>query len=478
MSKKDSCSDKSGNCFARGSFSLIKALGKGIGKSCGLVESMTKGVRSTPSKIAGINLSSKKVTGLFTGGLRKKFGVNKSEVKTRISYLKGQINELYLEMGKLGAQNIDPEKSVFDSKEVQELTLQIENYEKEVNSLNKYLNEIEELEKQNIRLSDINLQDKDQEHLEGSDRKIQSAIESCIKKSKFPLKSDALIFQKILYDLLDKDVDIRRLAVGQLGKLGHKQCAAVLKEVLKIKNEQLQAEVINALILLEDHELFNLCKIFIKHDYTPLRSACVRGLYKVGKQESIPYLVATLQDENAEIRNSSAMFLGWLDAKVAIPSLLQAALDFDKRVRLSAISSLANIRDETSVLPLARLLNTDDKEIRKKVTSAISKIIGDDFKFKSDANEEERSQEITDFKDWYLKKKHGMRTAALSETLELAPASAVLETAATATTAETAETAEVAGITETTPAQDEDTISDTADTSSDNKPKKRSNKKA
>ncbi|MBF0301213.1 MAG: HEAT repeat domain-containing protein [Oligoflexia bacterium] len=437
MSKKDGFINSSGSFISRGSLSVVKAIGtsvgmtiKTIGKSCSLfgsIGSFTKGVCTAPKKIAGMKLGmnlgfgsiangSKKVTGMFTGGLRKKFGLNKSEVKNRIAYLKNKINELYLEMGKVGSNNAaDPEKNVFDSKEVQELTIQIENYEREMNNLNKYLNEIEELEKQNIRLSEFTLRGKDNENLEGIDRKIQSAIESCVRKAKFPLKSDAIVFQKVLYDLLDKDMDIRRLAVSQLGKMGNKHTSIPLKEVLKIKNEQLQAEVINALILLEDLELFSICKSFIKHDYAPLRSACVRGLYKSGKQESIPILITSLQDENSEIRNSSAMFLGWLDAKVAIPSLLQAALDSDRRVKLSAISSLSNIRDETSVLPLARLLNTDDNEIRQKIITTIGKIIGDEFKFNSaeaTISEEERTMEIAKFKDWYLKKKHGVVTAA------------------------------------------------------------------
>ncbi|MBF0360255.1 MAG: HEAT repeat domain-containing protein [Oligoflexia bacterium] len=414
-----------GNILLNGSLYVVKS----AGKSAGYVGTLTKQILTRSDKpdkpdkyektsVSKKNESQSKIAGLFTGGLRKKFGLNKSEVKARMDELRNQIENLYLEMGKIGSnnqnnqnnQNNGDSQSIFENKEVQEITLQIEKYEKEFNALNKYLSEAIELEKQNIPLSEIAFDNRGQEIYQGVDKKIQQLIATCIRKEKFSLKSDAIIFQKVLNDLLDKEIDIRRLAVCQLGKIGNKSVAPILKEALKIKNDQLQAEVINTLIQLDDSEIFTICKNFIKHEYALIRTACARGLYKTGRAESIPILIATLQDENAEVRNSSAMFLGWLDAKEAVPSLLQAISDVDKRVRLSAIASLSNIRDEAAVIPLSRSLNTNDLEIRQKVIDAITKIIGGEFNFNVNANEVERAHEISSFKDWYLKKKHGMAT--------------------------------------------------------------------
>ncbi|MBF0205758.1 MAG: HEAT repeat domain-containing protein [Oligoflexia bacterium] len=400
--------------------SVCKSIGKSIGKSVDCVEGLFSKISSCCSsckrpKLPSVaDFDSKKISGFFTGGLRKKFGINKSEVKERITLLKNLINNLYLEMGKVGSK-IESEENIFDNREVQTIMVQIEKHEKEINSLNRYLAEIEELERKNVPLTEVNIAIKNEELLEGVDKKIQQAISQCIKKAKFSLKSDAIVYQKVLYDLLDKEIDIRRLAVGQLAKIGEKHAAIALKEVLKIQNHQLQAEVINALIQLADGDIFNICKSFLKHDYAAVRAACVRGLYKANQPESIPLINSALQDENAEIRNSAAMFLGWLDARSAVPSLLQATVDPDRRVRLSAISSLANIRDEASVLPLSRILNTDEQDIRRKVIEALKRISGDNFPFNHEANEAERIREIAEFKDWYLRKKHGVEKHGVAD---------------------------------------------------------------
>ena len=240
-------------------------------------------------------------------------------------------------------------------------------------------------------------------------RRVRAAVERSIKKAQFTLRSDAIIFEKSLLDLLNAEMDIKLLAVSELGRLGSLHAGPVLKEALSMNSPELQAEIINALIQIEDKEVFALCKRFFKHDYAGVRTACIRGLYKAGQSESVPLLIEALKDENVEARNSAAIFLGWLEAKPAVPALLQTAAGEDLRVRKSSIMSLANIRDDGSVLPLIRFLNEDSREIRDMIIGALEKITGETLEFESDgADKQDRLESIERLKEWWIKKKYEM----------------------------------------------------------------------
>jgi len=395
-----------GNVFFDSALFFVKS----AGKSCGYTKQAVSSVYNDTKRFVGLGY--KKPVGLFTGGLRKKFGLNKSEVQAKIAMLENKIRNLYLEIGKIGS-GVEDEEDLLATAEVREIIDQIKKLENESSSLRKYLGELEDSQKQQLPLKKLSIKPKG--GFEGRIRKrMISAVENCLKKAKFSLRSDAIVFEKSLHDLLDEEMDIKRLAVSEFGKLGNRHAAPVLKEALKLNDPELQAEIINSLIQLEDKEVFNICKSFLNHEYSGIRTACIRGLYKIGQSQSVPLLIEAIKDENVEARNSAAMFLGWLEAKPAVPSLLQAAVDADLRVRKSAILSLANIRDEGSVLPLIRLLSDDSSEIREKTLNALERITGEAITFNNSANKKERLKNIDDLKEWWIKKRHGIAESSIA----------------------------------------------------------------
>ncbi len=383
---------------------MLRTIGKSFGyaaKGCMCVCNAAKSVVRIDKTFQGL-FSAKPDQGVFTGGLRRRFGLNQSEVKVTISSIENKVRDLYLKIGKVGS-SIGDEKGLFENAEIKEVYGQIRIYEREIYALKKYLGELEKSETEHLPLKKISLKYKDDLEKRKM-RSVRSAIEFSLKRAKFPLRSEAIIFEKALYDLLDEEMDIKRLAVSELGKMGNVCAGPVLKEMLKLEDPQLQAEVINSLIQLEDKDIFGVCKAFIKHEYPAIRTACVRGLYKSNRQDAIPLLISVLNDENAEVRNSSAMLLGWLEAKSAVIPLLQAAKDPDKRVRKSAILSLTNLRDDSCILSLIRLLDDEDVEIREKIVGAIERIAGENIKFDvhDDAN---RSGNIEKLKEWWMIRK-------------------------------------------------------------------------
>jgi len=376
---------------------------KTTGITVGYAGRIAGGVYSAAKRCIGFG--SKQTAGLFTGGLRKKFGLTKAEVQAKIAIIDNRIRDLYLEIGKIGAGSDDID-GVLASAQVEEIIELIKKLEDEGSALRKYFAELEASERQGGPVTKFSVRPRG--GVEGQLlKRLRPVAEQSIKKATFPLRSDAIIFEKALQDLLAAEMDIKRLAVSELGKLGSKQAAPVLKEALAINNPELQAEIINALIQLEDDDVSPICKRFIQHPYAGVRTACVRGLYKAGKGEAAPLLIEALKDENVEVRNSAAMFLGWIEARSALTALLQvAATDSDLRVRKSAIQALENIRDEASVLPLIRLLNDDVKEIRDKVHFTLERITGETLVLDSGDDGKDRLNSINRIKDWWINKKH------------------------------------------------------------------------
>jgi len=390
--------------------SLLLAV-KTSGRSVGYAGRVAGGVCHATKQLIGHG--SRRSAGIFTGGLRKKFGLTKAEVQAKLAIIDNRIRDLYLEIGKMGTGKDDID-GILATAEAGEIIEKIKKLEDESSALNKYLAELEAAERQGLPLTKFSV--KPRSGIEGQlFKRMSSVVESCTRKATFTLRSDAIIFEKALRDLLEAEMDIKRLAVSELGKLGNKHAGPVLKEALSINNQELQAEIINALIQIEDGEVLPICKRYFKHPYAGVRAACVRGLYKagqkagqkVGQDEVAPLLIEALKDDSMEVRNSSAMFLGWLESKPAVPSLLQlAAADGDLRVRKSAVQALENIRDQGAVLPLIRLLHDDSKDIRDKVLVALERITGETLPVSNSDDDKHRLADINRLKKWWIKKKH------------------------------------------------------------------------
>jgi HEAT repeat protein len=376
---------------------------KTSGRSVGYAGRVAGGVCDATRQLVGYG--SKKSAGMFTGGLRKKFGLTKAEVQAKLAIIDSRIRELYLEIGKMGSSTDDID-GVLATAQAADIIEKIKKLEDESSALNKYLAELEIAERQGLPLAKFSV--KPRGAVEGQLFKRMSSIaESCIKKATFTLRSDAIIFEKALRDLLEAEMDIKRLAVSELGKLGNKHAGPALKEALAINDQELQAEIINALIQIADADVLSICKRHINHPFAGVRTACVRGLYKVGQAAAAPLLIEALKDENMEVRNSAAMFLGWIESQEAIPSLLQvAAADSDPRVRKSAIQALENIRNQDAVLPLIRLLNDDARDIREKVLVALERITGETLAVSTSDEVQERLADVNRLKTWWIKKKH------------------------------------------------------------------------
>ncbi|CAN2043124.1 Mad23 [Candidatus Magnetomoraceae bacterium gMMP-13] len=235
---------------------------------------------------------------------------------------------------------------------------------------------------------------------------IQSAIQKAGKEGKFNTDSDRAKFLHVANDLLDNEIEVKILAANELSKIGNKASVSVLITALKDNNPYLTAEVINSLINLGDTTAIASFKEKITDSHYRVRLACLRGLYKLGKDQEIKsYLMNALKDEHAEVRKTAITFIGWKDYSDALPGLVECLKDDDEKVRNAAVSALANFKDKATVLPLIKVLEDSVPDIRKNAINAIQMIAEEKIKFDYQLSGNELTKSIENLKNWWQKKR-------------------------------------------------------------------------
>jgi len=326
---------------------------------------------------------------------QRKEKLDESEARSRLKEIKKEMDLQYHFLGKIRSDE-DNRESKVDHETVEKIKKTIMLLESEFNSLTKFLNSSEEFEYTPAPESIVNLQ-----YI-----RLKALVNSSHQSAKFANKSEFSLFRKAIDKILDSQEDTQRLGINELGFIQNPASATLLKELLNLLDQSMQAEILNSLIHLADKEVMKLCLDFAKSENSDLRKVCARGLYKFGGDEGIPSLINFLKDPNVEVRNSATIFLGWLDAKKAAIPLLKSAQDADVEVRKNSILSLSMIRDRSTVLPVIRMIDDKNKTIRQKVIEAIPKITGRGIPAaykEALTTKEERQNQMNCLKNWWIK---------------------------------------------------------------------------
>lgn len=340
--------------------------------------------------------------GIFTGGALKKWGGEKSSIKIDIAKAKRKMEALYLEIGKQSAKFADGE-STDENGTVKGLVAELKSYESQIQRWNARLNEIDD---ERARSRHFKAAVKTDGHAAAVQARIKERIrdaERSITSATFASVSDRSIFDKVVHDLLDGDVEIRLLAAAELGKMAKPISVPILQEAIGYGDAYLTSEIITALININDQSCQGIFEENVNDDNYRIRLGCLRGLYKVAGEGSISYLIDGLTDKHAVVRKSAATFLGWVGKDDAAPALIQTLKDSDQDVRKAAAMSLSILRDPSSIMPLIRILGESDREVKEKVVGAIERISGKTVEFKLDAVGDELRENIEGLKEWWQK---------------------------------------------------------------------------
>lgn len=400
--KEEALSDKISKVMTGGGIAVAKTTGMVVGYSGKLLRVVKDKTTSLPLPSLPSLLSLPK--GLFSGGVLKIWGGEKSNIKVNIAKARQRIDKLYLEIGKRGAK-LSGVEDITDHESVKDLVSEVKSCEGQIQRWEQRLKDIDR-EQAEARRSRVKREATGEEaDTEGIKSRIIDSIDKSMKSAKFQNSSEKAIFDKVTHDLLDDDVEIRLLAAAELGKVANPASIPILKDALAYRNVYLTSEIINALININDQSCLPVFKDNVGDENYRVRLGSLRGIYKLGGADSVPYLTDGLKDEHAEVRKSAATFIGWVGVKDAAPSLIQALKDSDQEVKKAAAMSLSILRDQSSVMPLIRVLKESSIEVREKVVHAIERITGKAVKFKIDASGEELKKNIENLKAWWQKDK-------------------------------------------------------------------------
>lgn len=407
--KKYPVTDRISQFFTDGGIAVARVTGKVVGYSGKMLRVVKETTTSIP--VPG--------TGLFTGGVRKIWGGERSTIKVNIAKTKQKMEKIYLEIGKRGAK-LSGVEDITKHESVQELITEIRSCENQIQS---WEERIKELEKEKAQAkSKIQYRTAGVEG-EGPQANVKNRIKDIIdnssKTATFDSSSDKAIFDKVTHDLLDDDIEIRLLAAAELGKMASPASIPVLKEALGYGNVYLSSEIINALININDPSCMQVFKAKVNDQNYRIRLGSLRGIYKLAGPDSVTYLVDGLKDKHQEVRKSSATFLGWVGVKDAVPALIQTLKDPEQEVKKAGAMSLSILRDPSSIMPLIRALRESSIEVREKIIHAIERVTGKAVEFKIDASGDELKNSIESLKDWWQKNKMADVDEVLEETSEI-----------------------------------------------------------
>ena len=361
-----------------------------------------------------------KVIDIFTRGLGKPAEVKRAEEKIKEYEMK--IKNLYFEIGKAGA-GYSGEGSPLEVEPIKKLIGDVKEYEKEIHRLTVRITEVieekktEALRKRGLRKRVSYAPKRDKAVEERALKTVKSAVEKAIKQGDFESMSEREIFDKVAHDLLDSEMEVKILAAAELGKIGNKAAVPIFLEVAKLNDPDLTAEIISSLITIGDERAIPLFKESILSPKHQVRVGCLRGLYKLAKEEeALPLLTESLRDPHPKVRRTAVTFIGWKDYEGATPALVQCLKDEDAMVRKAAVSALTNIKDDSTVLPLIKVLGDKDREIREKALDAVRAISGEEIAFDLDTSGKTLTEEINKLRDRWQQERMGK--LGLKETAE------------------------------------------------------------
>lgn len=175
-------------------------------------------------------------------------------------------------------------------------------------------------------------------------------------------KADERALYPLIKALRDDDLGVQDAAIQSLISIGGEVTAYM---VIPLLREDSQLRNAAMLILKEiSSDAIPLLKPLLYDKDDDIRKFAIDIICHVGKCNYPDLLVEILRkDMNPNVRSSAAKAIGILNYKEAIPDLVMALQD-EEWVCFSALEALSLIKDESSVMDIVRLLDSDSLAIR------------------------------------------------------------------------------------------------------------------
>jgi HEAT repeat protein len=177
----------------------------------------------------------------------------------------------------------------------------------------------------------------------------------------------------IINALKDQDYDIRRSAVEALGRIKDGRAIEPLLIAMKDQSSYVYSAAAESLASLKDTSSIEPLIIILANQSKDIREIAAETLEKIDPSwrktkaalNSVPKLIAELNNKNFEIRGAAAEALGNIEDRRAIEPLIIALKDQNRDVRELAIHAIKNLKDIRAVESIVLLLNDEDNHIRQ-----------------------------------------------------------------------------------------------------------------
>ncbi|MBE2269545.1 MAG: HEAT repeat domain-containing protein [Anaerolinea sp.] len=169
----------------------------------------------------------------------------------------------------------------------------------------------------------------------------------------------------------DEDVQVRRSAIDALSTINDKRATNLLVSALKDSDRNIRYSTIDALAKIGDP---HVAELLLAHDDSDIfvRRSIALALGELKAEQSVEFLVSSLNSTDTGIRYAAAKSLGSLNDERSLYPLLHALTDADPGVRSAASRSLGSLPYSRGVVnALLEALNDKRPSVRSAAASAL-----------------------------------------------------------------------------------------------------------
>ncbi|MBN1215200.1 MAG: HEAT repeat domain-containing protein [Candidatus Lokiarchaeota archaeon] len=185
----------------------------------------------------------------------------------------------------------------------------------------------------------------------------------------------------IINSLKDSNIDIKKLSISQLGRIGNEKALKYLIELLRYGKNEIKYDIIDSISKIIKNKGINLIYPYIDNENIYIRRSIPLILRKIKNTASIEIIYQLLSNKDDIVKINSLKTIHSLMKKEIPTDVIEKIIELlnykNLKVKYLAIQILGKLRNKVAIKPLTNLLKTSDLKIRKKVIKALSNLFSD-----------------------------------------------------------------------------------------------------
>ncbi|MBY9006775.1 MAG: HEAT repeat domain-containing protein [Candidatus Lokiarchaeota archaeon] len=183
----------------------------------------------------------------------------------------------------------------------------------------------------------------------------------------------------LINTLKDSDIEIKKLSISQLGKIGDEKAFRNILNLLRYGNNEIYKNIIESTAKIIKNNELDLIKSYINEDNIYVRRSIPLILKKTDLKTSLDIVSHLLDNEDDIVKINSLKAIYTLLKKdndnEITKKIIRLLDDKNQNVRYIAIQTLGKLKKKIAVKPLTDLLKQSEPKIRKFVIKALYSIL-------------------------------------------------------------------------------------------------------